>query len=275
MGVYLGRVFYLGTQYHGSQWQPGVRTVQMELINAISKWSGELHTHETVVLSGRTDRGVHSIGQIVLVQTEKRFDIDRINKYLPEDIVIWAHADAPEGFHPRYSVLMRHYKYYLGNMKGLDLDSIRKALQGLAGSHDYGQLSKPDGDRGAFATILNASISDQDELLSFDFFGTSFLWKLVRKTVGLMIRIGQGEFSPDTVTDLLQGRTIIAGGINPAPPEGLVLVESVIPIRMIKSKYALGKIRSQVGKHLIFLHRTVRTLSAVTNDFFSDQMFLF
>ncbi|MGY5852036.1 MAG: tRNA pseudouridine(38-40) synthase TruA [Candidatus Thorarchaeota archaeon] len=275
MGAYLGRVFYLGTQYYGSQWQPGVRTVQMELINAISKWSGELHTHETVVLSGRTDRGVHSIGQIILVQTEKRFDIDRINKYLPDDIVIWAYADAPEGFHPRYSILMRHYRYYLSEMKELDLCSIRKALQGFVGSHDYSQLSKPDGDRGTFATILNANVTDHDGSLSFDFFGTSFLWKLVRKTVALMVRIGQGEFSPDIVTDLLQGKTTVAGGINPAPPEGLVLVESVVPIRMITSKYALGRIRSQVGTHLIFLHRTVRTLSAVASDFFSDQMFPF
>ena len=83
MADYLARLFYLGEYYYGSQLQPGLKTIQGELIDALETWSKEPHSKQTVQLSGRTDRGVHSFGQLVMISTDKQFNIDTINKHLP------------------------------------------------------------------------------------------------------------------------------------------------------------------------------------------------
>ena len=98
MTDYLARLFYLGDLYYGSQYQLGFDTVQGKLIDAFNSWTGETHSPQTVQLSGRTDLGVHSIGQLVMVTTSKRIDVDKINKHLPEDIQLWASVKAPVDF---------------------------------------------------------------------------------------------------------------------------------------------------------------------------------
>ena len=272
MTSYIGRLFYLGDEYYVSQLQPGLRTVQGELIDALAAWSGETHSPSTVQLAGRTDRGVHSIGQIVLVKTDKRFDVDGVNKYLPDDIRLWAHARAPEDFKPRYSILMRHYRYYLDTAKlNLDLSLMKQATQLLTGSHDFSLLSKPDGDRGTSATILNMSLSASSGVLSIDVFGISFLWKLVRKVVSLLIRIGNGELQLNVVRKLLEQVNVLPGGINPSPPESLVLLDVVVPIRMNVSRYGRRKMREELARRLDYLHRSTMILSALTEHFDSDR----
>ena len=163
MPNYLSRLFYLGNHYYGSQYQLGLPTVQGELIEAVSEWSGEHHSPQTVQLAGRTDKGVHSIGQLVMITTERNFSIDKINRYLPDDIIMWASIEAPLNFTPRYDVLMRHYRYYLDkDWTGFDLSAVKKAASLLAGSYDFNQLAKPDGDRSTITTILNISIHEQN-----------------------------------------------------------------------------------------------------------------
>ena len=272
MTSYIGRLFYLGDECYGSQWQPGLRTVQGELIDALAAWSGETHSPSTVQLAGRTDRGVHSIGQIVLVKTDKRFDVDDVNKYLPDDIRLWAHARAPEDFKPRYSILMRHYRYYLDTTRlNLDLSLMKQATQLLTGSHDFSLLSKPDGDRGTSATILNMSLSAANGILSIDVFGISFLWKLVRKVVSLLVRIGNGELQLNAVRKLLEQVNVLPGGINPSPPESLVLLDVVVPIRMNVSRYGRRRMQEELARRLGYLHRSTMILSALTEHFDSDR----
>ncbi|MFX1559912.1 MAG: hypothetical protein ACFFBL_04950, partial [Promethearchaeota archaeon] len=184
MANYLSRLFYLGNRYHGSQYQPGLSTVQGELIEALTKWSGEHHSTQTVQLSGRTDRGVHSIGQLVMITTEEHFNIDKINRCLPDDIIMWASAKAPPNFMPRYDVLMRHYRYYLDkSWANLNLELVKKAMILLIGSNDFNHLAKPDAGRNTITTIVNISIDECNDTCSLDIFGTRFLWKLVRKIV--------------------------------------------------------------------------------------------
>jgi tRNA pseudouridine38-40 synthase len=269
--TYAVRVFYIGTQYHGSQWQPNLKTVQGELINALHKWSGETYTHETVRFSGRTDRGVHSIGQIALITSNTDLNLDRINKHLPDDIILWAFTPVPEEFHPRHDILIRHYRYYLDrNNLQLDLSSIRTAAQMLIGSHDFFLLSKPEMNRDSNTTILNIYVEERNAYLVIDIFGTRFLWKLVRKIVTLFKMIGSGVYSPLVIKDLFKKHDTIPGGIEPAPPECLFLVESVVLFKMRTSKYALSKIRKYLGNYMEFLERLLKTFSAVTEDFFSD-----
>ena len=271
MTSYIGRLFYLGDEYHGSQWQPGLRTVQGELIDALIAWSGETHSPSTVQLAGRTDRGVHSIGQIVLIKTDKRFNVDGVNKHLPDDIRLWAHARAPENFKPRYSILMRHYRYYLDTTElNLDLSLMKQATQLLTGSHNFSLLSKPDGNRGTSATILNMSLRAANGVLLIDVFGISFLWKLVRKIVSLLIRIGNGELQLNVVRKLLEQTNVLPGGINPSPPESLVLLDVIMPIRMNVSKHGRRRMQKELARRLGYLHRSTMILSALTERFDSD-----
>ncbi len=269
MTDYLARLFYLGDRYHGSQYQPGIDTVQGKLIDALASWSGETHSPQTIQLSGRTDRGVHSLGQLVMVSTSKRIDVDKINRHLPEDIQLWASAKAPVDFKPRYSVLMRHYRYYLPkSWEFINRTAVKNAINLLIGSNDYNHLSKPDNSRNTMTTILNISLQDTNGRFWLDIIGTRFLWKLVRKVVTLLSDVGSGEIRFDEINDILTGRVSIPSGIMPAPPENLVLLESVVPLRLKTNKYAIRRISAHLKERFEHHNRSIRTLDNVI-DFFS------
>ncbi len=260
---YLARLFYIGDQFHGSQAQPGLRTVQGELIHAIQQWSGEEHSTATVRLSGRTDRGVHSIGQIVSITTGSSFDINGINKRLPRDICLWAHTRAPDGFDPRRDVLMRHYRYVLTEGEETNIGLMREAAQIIAGFHDFVCLSKRDGDRPTVTTLLNIAISQHDDVTVVDAFGSSFLWKLVRKIVTLLYWVGIASSSLENVRAILEQGQCPSGGIRPAPPEALFLVEVIVPFQLIPNKYALKRVRKTLASKLSFLRRSYHAMRAI------------
>jgi len=271
---YLARLFYLGDNYYGSQKQPGLRTVQSELIDAIETWSGENHSSRTIQISGRTDRGVHALGQIVMIRTEKQLSIEKINKYLPEDIVLWARTLAPEGFRPRSTPLLRHYRYYLeSGIKELDLGRIREAISILIGTKDFGMLSKPDERRNTVTTVLNMYLDEKSGVPFLDVIGTSFLWKFVRKVVTILLQIGIGNLSPEVIHEIIQGmRKTVHSGIKPAPAEGLILLETIIPVRFISSKYAKRKIQKILTERFEYLNRSTLTLCGFINYFSSSIM---
>lgn len=267
MTSYIARLFYLGDNYYGSQFQPGLVTVQGELIEAMNEWSSGSHSPQTVRLSGRTDRGVHSIGQIVHIMSEKELNIDKVNRYLPADIALWAVASAPLDFNPRFDVLFRHYRYYFGtNSSILDIQSMRLAVQIVCGTNDFRLFSKPDGDRPTTTTILNVSLSQISNRLVMDIFGTNFLWKMVRKMVTLLVQIGKGTLEIDAFLNALLGSKDFEGGIRPALPEGLVLMETATPIRLKTSRYALARIHNHLSDRQDYLERSYQTLAAISAD---------
>ena len=274
MTDYLARLFYLGDYYYGSQIQLGVKTVQGELIDAMHTWSKESHSKETVQLSGRTDRGVHSFGQLVLLSTDKQLNVDQVNKHLPEDIILWAKTKAPEGFRPRSSALMRHYRYYLGPIwKNVDQNQVKKGISLLIGSKDFNMLSKPDERRNTITTVLNVAIGQDSGIPFLDVFGTSFLWKFVRKTVTLLTEIGLHYMEPDVILEVLQGiKKRKPGGIEPAPPENLILMETIVPFSLVPSKYGLKRIQKILNDRLDFVKRTSNTLSGFSSYLSSSMM---
>ncbi|MBS3793555.1 MAG: tRNA pseudouridine(38-40) synthase TruA [Candidatus Thorarchaeota archaeon] len=265
MSSYLVRVFYLGNRYHGSQIQPNLATIQGELIRAFCDWSGEEHTAKTIQLAGRTDRGVHSLGQIGIVNTKKTLELEEVNRILPDDIVLWAASEAPPNFNVRYDILLRHYRYYWSSSEQLDVTKMKKAAQQLVGTHDFSRLSKPDPNRTNISTILNIAVTNQDDLFVTDIHGTNFLWKMVRKIVSLLIEIGMHKMNPSIIGKLLSGQGI-SGGIHPAPPECLVLMESVVPLEMKSNISALYRIRGKIRDYRDMLHRVTRTLNGLNDD---------
>jgi tRNA pseudouridine38-40 synthase len=163
---------------------------------------------------------------------------------------------------------MRHYRYYL-DATDLELDTISMAIaaQCLVGTHDFKLLSKRDGNRSSKATLLNASISESGGIIALDIYGTSFLWKLVRKIVSLLLHVGRNELSPELVREVLQKHDAIRGGIRPAAAECLVLMEAVVPLRMNLSKLALRRVRKSIDTRLSFFVRSARVMSALSDDF--------
>ena len=274
MTDYLARLFYLGNNYYGSQVQPGLKTVQGELIDAMQEWSKESHSKQTVQFSGRTDRGVHSFGQLVLLSTDKQLNIDQINKHLPEDIILWARTKAPEGFRPRSGVLMRHYRYYLGSIwKKVDQNQVKKGISLLVGSKDFNMLSKPDEGRNTVTTVLNVVIGQDSGIPFLDVYGTSFLWKFVRKTVTLLTEIGLHNIEPEVILEVLQGiKKRNRGGVEPASPENLILMETIVPFSFISSKYGLKRIQKLLNDRLDFVERMSNTLSGFSSYLSSSIM---
>ncbi len=269
MASYLCKLFYLGNTYFGSQVQPGLRTVQGELIDAVNRWSGETHSTSSVQLGGRTDQGVHSIGQLVMIKTAKVLDLDAVNSYLPADIAIWASCQVSDEFRPRFDVLMRHYRYFLETTgTELDLPRMQACAANLAGTHNFSRLSKHDGDRPRTTTVLNVAVSQSDTVIVIDLYGTSFLWKLVRKIATLLSSIGAGEVSPDVSSQLLDTETTLPGGIRPAPAECLVLMETVVPFNFHPSKYAVRRIRKAINTKLSLITRVTPTLHSIDSFFY-------
>jgi tRNA pseudouridine38-40 synthase len=268
MPKYACKIFYLGTAYHGSQYQPNLPTIQGELINALSKWSDYEYSPATVAFSGRTDKGVHSIGQLVCIETEDKIQINQINKHLPEDIVLWAKTGVPQDFNPRYSVLFRHYRYYLDrNQNKVDISNIMQAASYLEGVHDFQFLSKPDGDRSTKTVLLNVCIT-KDKTIFLDFYGLSFLWKLVRKSVTLLLNIGKGKVDPTVCRPLLDGKNVFPSGIEPAPPENLFLMDAAIPLQMKRNKNALNIISKRLKKWISYFRRQQTALEGIVADWF-------
>jgi len=211
---------------------------------------------------------VHSYGQIVQFSSEKAPRIELINKHLPDDIVLWALCTAPPDFDTRNSVLARHYRYYLStDHRSLDVDLMSRMCRSFIGTNDYALLSKPDDDRSTMTTILNVSLVEDQDCIMLDIIGTSFLWKLVRKIVSILVRIGASELPPDIISRLVSGEDVLPGGINPAPPESLVLVESIVPFRMQSNKIAVNNIKRVLKERRGFYHRTAITLSRISDVF--------
>jgi tRNA pseudouridine38-40 synthase len=212
----------------------------------------------------------------MMIESDIPIDLDQINRHLPEDITLWAHAPAPLGFKPRFNTLVRHYRYYHPIERGkLDTKAIDQSIKHLIGTHDFSLLSKPDGDRPTIATILNAHVSIRENMLTLDVFGTNFLWKLVRKTVTLLLRIGNREFRPNIVSELINQQTRLPDGIRPAPPEGLLFVEAITPIQMIQHPNALKRIKKQLYDKKIFYFRSFSTIEEITSNFLFDRRLSF
>ncbi|MEM2142877.1 MAG: tRNA pseudouridine(38-40) synthase TruA [Candidatus Thorarchaeota archaeon] len=264
MPSYLCRVFYLGTNYYGSQIQPGLPTIQGELIDAISRWSGETHSEESVRLAGRTDRGVHSIGQLVLIRTGLPISLKEINKQLPDDITLWAFRQVPSTYEPRFEVLLRHYLYCLEiSSLSLDLGRMCNAARMLIGTHDYSSLAKQDGNRPMTTTLLNIDLSIAGNVLLIDVYGTGFLWNLVRRIVTFLMDVGVGLLPDDAARLILDSSPPRRYGNRPSYPEGLILVESAVPLYLAPDKGAIKRIRKTIATKLALYQRLSTSLTVV------------
>ncbi|HEV8631755.1 MAG TPA: tRNA pseudouridine(38-40) synthase TruA [Thermoanaerobaculia bacterium] len=241
MATYRLTLEYDGTRYHGWQVQQNARSVAGELHRALAAAGAEV-----VELggSGRTDAGVHALAQVAHLRLRRRADPEglrrELNDRLPPDVHVLALVPAADRFHARHDALSRSYLYQIATRrtafhkrfvwwvrKPLDLDAMRAAAAELAGRHDFRAFcERPQEQTSTLVEVATVELVPAEALVLVRLVASHFLWKMVRRLVGALVRVGWGEQPVEMVRALLAGEAG-AAGLAPAewtaPPSGLFL----------------------------------------------------
>ncbi len=240
MSDYRAVVEYDGTDYHGFQIQAGAPTIQEELERALARITGE---ETRVIGAGRTDAGVHATGQVIAFHATWRHSLEdlqrALNAVLPAAIVVKELADAPAGFHPRFSASSRVYRYAVLNQPWrsplwarfahhvatpLAVGAMNEAAATIIGRHDFVAFGQPPQGENSVRQVFRAEWRRDDVWCCFYIEADAFLRGMVRSLVGTMLLVGQGRLSVSEFADILasgdRGRAA-----PPAPPCGLYLTE--------------------------------------------------
>ena len=205
---------YDGTAYAGWQFQAGQTSVQEVLETAIEKATGQ---KARVIGSGRTDAGVHALGQVAAFRTESRLPADvlrrALNAHLPQDVAILEAADVDEGFHPIRDARRKRYRYTIcdGPVRDvfrrstawycrfdLDAEAMHRAAQALTGTHDF-QSFQTQGSkrRSTVRTVFDLQVrrggGPDRHLITVEIEADGFLYNMVRCIVGTLVQVGRGN----------------------------------------------------------------------------------
>jgi tRNA pseudouridine38-40 synthase len=233
---------YDGTNYQGWQVQAKGPTIQGMLEEKLSRLTGErIH----LIGSGRTDSGVHALGQVAHFETQSQMNIRTIqralNSLLPPDIVIQKVEEVDEGFHARKHVKSKVYEYRILNRnlrsafhrgyvwyipQKLNLMEMKKATQGLIGEHDFSSFrSVGTPTRTAVRRVIRAEWKrGRDGIIRFEIEANGFLKQMVRSIIGTLVEIGKGKMKAADLRKILNSKDRKEAGPT-APAQGLFLKE--------------------------------------------------
>ena len=234
-------VAYDGSDFLGFQWQAQGRTVQGVLEAALAQVT---QTAVRVIGSGRTDAGVHALGQVIGFRTAWRHELAdllrALNAVLPEDVVVLALGPADPGWHPRFSAVRRHYRYTLLNQalrsplerryahlvtQPLSVAALQAAADRLVGEHDFASFGRPmQPAETTVRCLFSATWRQEGPRFTFDVVGNAFLRGMVRSLVGCMLQVGLGLWPVEQITETLAARDR-ALAAPPAPACGLCLMQ--------------------------------------------------
>lgn len=236
---------YDGTNYFGWQSQPGGNTVQQEIEKAIRELTKEdvkLHA------AGRTDAGVHAIGQVAHFDTASSILPGKlcyaINERLPKDISILKSKEVPCGFHAQYMAERKHYRYIILNSRmrqplflnrtmqvfaPLHVKNMQLGADYLLGEHDFKSFCSTKTDiKSTVRNLTKLSIEQKDEIISIDAEGNGFLRNMVRIIAGTLIKCGLGKCTPEKIKEILNAKDRKAAGPT-ADSSGLYLMKVYYP----------------------------------------------
>jgi tRNA pseudouridine38-40 synthase len=232
---------YDGTDYHGWQRQKSVRTVQQEIEKAVGTMTGR---QITVIGSGRTDAGVHALGQVANFKCATHLKpeafLKGLNSLLPEAVVIRSCEQVEQNFHARYDVKSKAYQYRILNRqlpaaiqrqyawhirRLLDLEAMNRAAGHLVGRHDFTAFEGTGSPRSnAVRHVVSASFSRRNQdYLVFGIEADGFLRFMVRNIVGTLVEVGKGKISPQEFKEILASKNRSRAGAT-APALGLFLM---------------------------------------------------
>ncbi|MEL7236006.1 MAG: tRNA pseudouridine(38-40) synthase TruA, partial [Chloroflexota bacterium] len=244
---------YDGTAYQGYQRQPdGVPTVQAVVERALADICGE---HVTVYAAGRTDTGVHATGQVIACDADWRHGAEAlyraVNSKLPPDVAITSLAETAADFNPRFNALRREYQYTMllakhalplqrhtawvlreDRVPDFRLSNMLDAATMLPGTRDFGALGRPPQGDNTVRTVFRSEWSTvwlpEGMRLTYTIEADAFLYRMVRRTVGMLYDVGRGRMSLSQFESTLHSGEI-ATGVTIAPPQGLVLTRVTYP----------------------------------------------
>jgi tRNA pseudouridine38-40 synthase len=237
MKRYKAIISYDGTRYGGWQVQPNSLTIQEVIQGALGTL---LQTPTHVTASGRTDSGVHALGQVAHFLSAKSLTPLAINRLLPPDIRILTLEEVDPSFHARFSARDKEYHYNLHTSsiispfirpyrtyfpRELDLDLINEAIPLFRGTHNFTSFANCGGSKASpIKTIYRLDLVPQEGGFRFEFEGSGFLYKMVRNIVGTLLEVGTKKRPIDSIPPLFTLQDRRESG-KAAPPTGLFLMK--------------------------------------------------
>ena len=233
---------YDGKDFNGWQKQPTKLNIQGEIEKTIKQITGE---DVDLTASGRTDAGVHALGQVANFKTNSNIPIEKIpialNSNLKKSIVIKSAEEVEERFHSRLNCKRKTYRYIINNSKygtaiyrnletyipmKLDIQKMQEAVTYFEGEHDF-KAFKASGtsSKSSVRTIYNAEVIDAgNERIYIELTGNGFLYNMVRIIAGTLVEVGLGKIEPNEIKTIIESKKRENAG-KTLPPQGLYLVK--------------------------------------------------
>ena len=232
---------YDGKDFYGWQKQPNKLNIQGEIEKAIYNITKE---EVDLIGSGRTDAGVHALGQIANFKTNSNISIEKLplalNSQLKNSIIIKKAEVVDERFHSRYNAKQKTYRYIINNSQcgtaiyrnleycfpiELDVEKMKEATKYFEGEHDF-KAFKSSGTSGknSVRTIYKAIVKKEGERIIIELTGNGFLYNMVRIISGTLLDVGMGKIAPDEIEDIIESKDRQKAG-KTLPAHGLYLVE--------------------------------------------------
>jgi tRNA pseudouridine38-40 synthase len=248
---------YDGSNYVGWQIQPNGSSIQSTVREAIKSLTGET---ANLIAAGRTDAGVHALGQVANFKTNCAIPLERIHaglqNFLPDDIVVRQVDEVAEDFHATYSAKNKRYRYIIQNSRipdpflrryawrysaRLDSGLMYEAAQRLLGTHDFRSFESEFPNKATSVRTVQEAVvrrsnrwqlwsrpvdeapANEGEFIWFDIVADGFLYNMVRAIVGTLVKVGQQKWTPDDMTRIIENQSRAQAG-ETAPPQGLYLV---------------------------------------------------
>ena len=231
---------YDGTAYSGWQLQPNVRTLQAVIEEALAT---VLRHPARLYAAGRTDAGVHALGQVATFRSDRVLEPRQVCKALnaltPPDIAVRELSQVAESFDARRDASTRVYEYRIWNQpwrsafwhrftwhvpRPLDVRAMGLGASVLVGEHDFSAFRAADCEsESRIRRVSHSAVSEAEGLCTYRVQANAFLKHMVRAVVGTLVRVGIGELTPEGISEILASRDRANAGAT-APPQGLVLM---------------------------------------------------
>lgn len=231
---------YDGKEFNGWQKQPNKLNIQGTIEKVLEEITGE---EVELNASGRTDAGVHALGQVANFKTNSKLPIEKfaiaLNSKLKKSIVIRKAEEVEESFHSRYNCKKKTYRYIINNSEfgtaiyrnleyivpqKLDIEAMKKAIKFFEGEHDFKAFkSSGTSSKSSVRTIYKAIIKEENEKIIIELTGNGFLYNMVRIISGTIVDVGLGKIKAEEIPQIIEeGNRQKAG--KTLPPQGLYLV---------------------------------------------------